>query len=136
MITKQESELQNQISAIQNACRKAHEELEVLLQPLREPLGEYARELKILQTVRFEQETGLKIGDELYPTQQFVDTQKSNGYWWNDDEPLTVGDSVYPYIAYYEIRVAQGANSVGGIPVIVAMRMRHEWLQRYSPVKP
>lgn len=135
MITQAEIDLQHKITDIQTACRKAHEELEVLLQPLREPQGEYARELRVLQTARFEQETGLKIGDELYPTLEFMDTQQSNGHWW-DDRPLIVGDTVFEYVFYNTVRVDQGAVSVGGIPVITAMYMRHEWLKRYSPVKP
>lgn len=135
MITQAEIDLQHKIRDIQTACRKAHEELEVLLQPLREPQYEYARELRVLQTARFEQETGLKIGDELYPTLEFMDLQRSNGHWW-DDRPLVIDDSIHEYVLYNTIRVGQGAGSVGGIPVITAMYMRHEWLERYSPVKP
>lgn len=104
----------------------------MLLAPLREPIGEYARALKILQTARFEQETGLKIGDELYPTPRFAELQKSNGRWWEyDDRPLRVADTIHEYILYSQIRVSQGANSVGGIPVLMVMEMRHEWLRRH-----
>lgn len=132
MITERETELQHKINEIQMACREAHEELEVLLQPLREPIGEYSRELKVLQAERFEQETGLKLGDELYPTPRFAELQKSNGRWWEtDNRPLIVGDTVFEYVLYNQIRVAQGAGSVGGIPVLMVMEMRYEWLRRH-----
>lgn len=133
MITEQETELQARIDAIQKACKEAHEELERLLQPLREPIGAYARELKELQAVRFTQETGLIAGDELAVTPEFEQFQirNGNGRWWNKSEPLTVADSTVLYAHYGELSVAQGASHVGGVPLPMVLRMRQLWLQKH-----
>lgn len=131
MISERESELQGKIRDIETACRKAHEQLEELLKPVREPLGEYARELKALQTERFTAETGLKMGDELYPTAEFIKLQSSNGRWWeiDDPRPLRIGDSTSLYVLYNEVYVEKGASGTA-IPAIIAFRMRHAWLNR------